>query len=257
MSGLTRDARHVYRWNDGDPIPSVTTILQTLSKPALVPWAQGIVAEAAIAHRADIEGWVAVGGVDGAVNLLKQAATTKRDKAANVGSDVHALAEAVVRGQPVIVPDELAPYVTAYQGFLSAFEPTFLAVEEMVVGDGYAGTFDSIAEIAGEVWLLDIKTSKGGPYKDTALQLAAYGAADFIGRPGDPTQYAIPKIDQYGVVRVRPEGAELVPFDVTPGTYAAFRAALELWRWLDGPAKSAVGQAIGPALLKFQQKVPA
>lgn len=253
--GVTRNASHVYTVDFGEPytVPSVTTVLRVLEKPALVPWAQGIVAEAAIDHRADIEGWVAVGGRDGAIGLLKQAATTKRDKAAAVGTDVHNLAERIVRGEPVIVPAEIEPFVTAYRTFLERFQPTFLAVEEMVVGDGYAGTFDSIAVIAGETWLLDIKTAKG-VYKDTALQLAAYGAADYIGRPADPNQYAIPVIEQYGVVHVRPEGAELVPYDVTPATYAAFRAALDLWRWTDGPAKTVVGQPIGPALLHFAKE---
>lgn len=251
--GLSRDAKHVYIAAYPEPVilPSVTTIMRVLDKPAIVPWAQGIVAEAAIAHRGELESWVSVGGVEGAVSLLRKAAETKRDAAASIGSSVHALAEAIVKGQPVTVPEDQAPFVSAYQRWIEAFQPEFLAVEEMVVGDGYAGTLDSIAVIAGETWLLDIKTSRGGPYKDTALQLAAYGAARFIGRPNDPQQYAIPKIEQYGVIRVRPEGAELVPFDIRPDTYAAFRAALEMWRWFDGPAKSTVQQPIGPALLHF------
>lgn len=255
MVGLSRDAKHVYtaHYPPEGPVvlPSVTTVMRVLDKPAIVPWAQGIVAEAAIAHRNELESWVSVGGVEGAVSLLRKAAETKRDAAASIGSSVHALAEAIVKGLPVTVPEDQAPFVTAYQAWIEDFQPDFLAVEEMVVGDGYAGTLDSIARIAGETWLLDIKTSRGGPYKDTALQLAAYANALYIGRPGDATKYALPKIDQYGVIRVRPEGAELVPFDVTGATYAAFRAALEMWRWFDGPAKTTVQQAVGPALLHF------
>lgn len=259
--GLSRDAKHVYTSAyPSEPIhtlPSVTSILQVVSKPALVPWAQGIVAEAAIAHRGDLDGWVGLGGVDGAVGLLKRAATEHRDKAAAVGSEVHALAEKIVRGEPLPpLSDVLQPFVMAYVRWMEAFAPEFLAAEAMVVGDGYAGTLDGIAVIAGETWLLDTKTAKG-TYADTALQLAAYGHAHYIGRPADPVKYAIPPIDQYGVVHVRPEGAELIPYDVTDAEYAAFLSFRDGWRWQSGRAKSVIGQPIGPALVKFQEKVPA
>jgi len=256
MIGLSRDSNHRYTAAyDGTTValPSVTTILQVLSKPALVPWAQGIVAEAAIAHRGDIEGWIAVGGTEGAVGLLRKAAETQRDKAATRGSDVHALAEKIIHGESVIVPDDLTNYVDGYRRWVDVFKPEFLASEELIAGDGYAGTLDAIAVIAGETWLLDWKTSKAGPYKETACQLAAYGQAHYIGRPGDPRRYALPKVEQYGVVRLRPEGAELVPYDIT-GAYDAFRAALTIWHWLEGAAKSAVGQPIGPALLNFPRE---
>lgn len=254
MTGLSRDANHVYfadyPGEEPQTLPSVTTILRVLEKPALVPWAQGIVAEAAIAHRSELEGWVQVGGVEGAVGLLKKAATAQRDRAAATGTDVHALAENLNRGMSVIVPEDIAGFVDAYRKWLADFSPRILAAEEMLVGDGYAGTLDLIAEIAGEVWLLDIKTAKG-VYADTALQLAAYGHARYIGRPGDPTKYAIPKIDQYGVVHVRPEGAEFVPYDVTEDDYAAFRALMVASKWKAERASKVVGQPIGAALLTF------
>jgi hypothetical protein len=255
--GLSRDANHIYTINYPPALPAivpgVTGILKVLDKPAIVPWAQGVVADAAIRNRDKLAEWVEVGGVEGATKLLKNAAETQRDAAANRGSQVHALAEAIVKGQPVTIPEELAPYVESYRDWIQTFEPKFLAVEEMVASldYGYAGTLDSIAVIAGETWLLDIKTSKGY-YPETAQQLAAYGHAEFIGRPGDPTQYAIPPIDQYGVVHVRPEGAELIPYDVTDIEFAAFLAAKKQHQWKANRAGRVIGQAIGPALLQFQ-----
>lgn len=255
--GLSRDANHNYTSNyEGvvRVVPGVTGVMRVLDKPAIVPWAQGMVAEAAIAHRSELDGWVAVGGVDGAVQLLRRAAETQRDRAAGVGSEVHRLADAINRGTPVTVPDDLAPFVTAYQRWLTDFQPEFLASEEMVFSErGYGGTLDGVAVIAGETWLLDIKTSKG-TYSDTALQLAAYANADFFGRSGDPRQYEIPRIDQYGVVHVRPEGAELVPYDVTDEDFSAFLAALHMHGWKTTKAKNVIGQAIGPALLNFGRK---
>lgn len=259
MIGLTRDDKHIYT-ADYPPdaavvIPGVTGILKVLDKPAIIAWAQGIVAEAAIRNRDKLEEWVAVGGVDGAIKLLKGAAETQRDAAADRGSAIHTLAEAIVKGQPVTVPVELAPYVLAYQSWIESFQPEFLAVEEMVCSleYGYAGTLDSIAVIAGETWLLDIKTSKGY-YSETALQLAAYGHAEFIGRPGDPVRYALPPVEQFGVIHVRPEGAELIPYDVTDVDFAAFLAVKRAHKWRSTRANKVIGQAVGPALLNFPKE---
>lgn len=249
--GLTRDAKHNYYLDGQGPIPSVTTVLRIVDKSGpLVGWAKRITAEAAIDNRADLEKWYELGGRDGAVGLLTKATDTLRDRAATQGTDIHALAEAITLGHEVTVTDEQAPFVAAYRAWMADFEPSFLAAEEMVCSElhGYAGTLDAIVEIAGETWLLDYKTSKG-VYSETALQLAAYGAADFIGRAGDPTRYALPKIDQYGVLHLRPEGYELVPFDLT-GAFDAFLSAKRLAAWKS--SEQAVGPAIGPGLLKFQ-----
>jgi hypothetical protein len=247
--GLARDEKHNYYLDGEGPIASVTTILGVVDKSGpLIGWAKRITAEAAVKHRAEIAGWVDSFGDDGAVSMLTKAATVIRDRAANAGSEVHGIAEAIARGQEITVPEELGPFVAAYRGWLERFEPEFLAAEEMVYShEGYAGTFDAIVRIAGETWLLDYKTSKG-VYPETAMQLAAYANADFIGRPADPTRYALPVIEQYGVVHIRPEGAELVPMDVD-GAYAAFLAAKALTEWRQG--SSIVGRPVGPALLSF------
>jgi len=182
------------------------------------------------------------------VGFLTKAASTITERAATTGSDIHALAEAITLGHDVIVSEEQAPFVAAYRQWLADFTPEFLAAEEMVYSErGYAGTLDAIVRMNGETWLIDYKTSKG-VYPETALQLAAYGAADFIGRAGDPQHYAIPPIDQYGVLHIRPEGYELVPFDVS-GAFDAFMAAMRLSEWKAG---ATVGAPLGAALAKFQ-----
>jgi len=95
----------------------------------------------------------------------------------------------------------------------------------------------TIAEIAGETWLLDWKTSKsvawpsGQVYVDLKLQLAAYARAEFIARPADPTRYAIPPITRTGIVHVTDAGTRLYPADVTEADWNAFRACLYLHGW--------------------------
>lgn len=249
--GLTRDAKHNYYLDGTGPMPSVTGILKIVDKSGpLVGWAKRITAEAAVDHRGELDEWVNLGGRDGAVGLLTRAATQITEKAATNGSEIHALAEAITLGHEVTVTEEQSPFVDAYRQWRADFAPSFLAAEEMVCSleHGYAGTLDAIVEMAGEVWMLDYKTSKG-VYPETALQLAAYGHAEFIGRAGDPTRYAIPAIDHYGVLHLRPEGYELVPFDVT-GAFAAFLSAKRLLDWKE--RQKAIGAPVGPALVQFQ-----
>jgi hypothetical protein len=187
----------------------------------------------------------AEGGPDAAINWLKAVPDRVVSKAADRGTQVHLLAEQIVRGGDPDVPEELAGHVAAYRSFLRQWSPRFLAVEAMVcsLAHGYAGTCDAIADIAGERWLLDLK-SGNGVYAEAALQLSAYGAAQFIGRPGDPRRYRLPRPTRFGVVHVSAERAELVPMAVDRSTFATFLQALEVWRWTQGPAKTVVGKPI-------------
>lgn len=240
MVGLRRNEKHEYWWGATGPLPSVTKIIGILDKSGpLVGWAKRITAEASISHRAELDGWVSSFGTDGAVSMLTKAATVKRDSAADVGTRVHALADSLARGLETVVTPEEKPYVDGYLAFLTERKPIFRYSEDMVCSltHGYAGTFDAIAVIDGETWMLDNKTSKG-IYPETALQLAAYANADFIGRPGLPKQGRIPKIDRYGVLHLTPTGYRLVEYKVTPDTFAAFLDALRLLRWRDGEALS-------------------
>ena len=252
--GLTRSETHGYVWSEGEsaigPLPSVTTIIGVLDKSGpLIGWAKRVTAEAAVDNRDALTGWVELGGRAGAISLLTKAASQKRDKAADVGTRVHALAESVARGQVVELTEEERPFLAAYQRFRDDFHPRQIAAEEMVVSleYEYGGTLDDIVEIMGEIWLLDKKTSRGC-YPETALQLSAYGNADFIGRANDPTRYAIPKIDQYGVLHLRPEGYELIPYDVTPRTFEAFLHARSLFEWRETQAPRVMGQPLGRAI---------
>jgi hypothetical protein len=208
-------------------------------------WARREVAGCAIRNLDTLLVMRAEGGPDAAINWLKAVPDRVVSKAADRGTQVHLLAEQIVRGGDPDVPEELAGHVAAYRSFLRQWSPRFLAVEAMVcsLAHGYAGTCDAIADIAGERWLLDLK-SGNGVYAEAALQLSAYGAAQFIGRPGDPRRYRLPRPTRFGVVHVSAERAELVPMAVDRSTFATFLQALEVWRWTQGPAKTVVGKPI-------------
>jgi hypothetical protein len=248
--GLTRDAGHTYGWNDGHdvrwPIASVTTILRVVDKSGpIAGWARREVAGCAIRNLDTLLVMRAEGGPDAAINWLKTVPDRVVSKAADRGTQVHLLAEQIVRGGEPEVPEDLAGHVASYRSFLRQWTPRFVAVEQMVCSltHSYAGTFDAIADIAGERWCLDLK-SGNGVYPEAALQLSAYGAAQFIGRPGDPRRYRLPRPTRFGVVHISAERAELVPMAVDRSTFATFLRALELWRWTQGPAKTVVGKPI-------------
>lgn len=248
--GLTRDEKHVYGWNDGTtvwhPIPSVTDAIRLIDKSGpLVGWAKRETAASAIRNLDALVTMRKEGGPEAAINWLKTIPDYIRDRAADRGTSVHQIAEQIIRGQSPEIPEELGPYVAAYHGFLREWTPKWVAVEQMVCSlkHGYAGTFDAIAVIGNERWLLDIKTS-AGVYAETALQLAAYGAAEFIGRPGDPRKYRVPRATRFGVIHVVPEGAELVPYAVDRGDFAVFLKTLEVRRWTQGKAKTVVGKPL-------------
>lgn len=245
--GLCRNDAHEYYLDGAGPIPSVTRVLKVVDKSGpLIGWAKRITAEAAVRNLPMLNQMVTTGGEQASIDWLKKLADHKRDSAANLGTRVHALAESVARGQAVEMTDEEHPFVDTYvRDFLTPFAPRFLALEEMVCSltHGYAGTFDAIAEIAGETWMLDLKTSTG-TYAETALQLSAYANADFIARPGSAKRMRVPKVTRYGVIHCRPEQTRLVEYGVDKGTFDAFLACRGLFDWVEGQAKSVVGRQV-------------
>jgi len=244
--GLVRDARHRYSWNGGPLYPSVTTILGIKDKPALVGWAKRETAACAVRNLDVLERMVKNGGAQAAVDWLKRIPDHARDASADLGTAVHAAAEAIARGETVPIAEEVGPFIAAYRrDFLEVFRPRFLAVEAMVCSERYeyGGTADAFAEIDGEIWLLDYKTG-AGVYPDTALQLAGLARAQFIGYPGDPTQYPVPFATRFGVLHIRPEGARLLPVVVNRETVAAFLDARRLYGWDQGAARSVIGEPI-------------
>ena len=227
--GLSRDEKHRYFWNGDGPIPSVTTILDTLAKPYLVPWAKKIVAQAAVDNIGLLNRMMAQNGPEATVRWLKSLPDTRRDKAADLGTRVHKLAERLALREKVEVTAEEAPFVTSYQRFMAEFQPKFLFVEPLVLNTEYwyAGGADSFAIIDGEVWILDIKTG-ASIYPTTALQLAAYANAGFIGEAGSAEKIPVPTVRHYGIVHVRPEGAPLV--EVNPaGAFDTFLNLLTVY----------------------------
>ena len=195
---------------DGQWVPGVTTLIgKGLPKPALPYWAARTVAEW-VADNPDLtEELKRMGGRGPAIAYLKELPWQKRDEAAIRGTDVHALAERLVHGDEVDVPEHLAAHVQGYVDWLDATNVEPLLTERPCASRQwqYAGTFDLIARIDGVTWMCDVKTSSG-VYGSMALQLAAYANAEFY-LDADDAEQPMPPIDRYGVLHVTEYGTTL------------------------------------------------
>jgi hypothetical protein len=214
-------------WLDSKPIPGVTTLLgKGLPKPALPYWAARTVAEYVADNPDGVEAFRSTGRGP-MVAALKEIPWQKRDEAAVRGTDVHALAERIIHGEAVEVPEHLAGHVEGYVHWLDAFgvEPIVTEVPVANRAHWWAGKPDAIVRLGGEVWLLDWKTSSG-VYGETGLQTAAYARAEFYAATPDDEQ-PLPRIERTGVVHITADGSQLYPLARNPEeideAYGVFR----------------------------------
>lgn len=264
---------------DGKKAPGVTTVIGNgLPKPALMGWAAKTIAEY-VADRLDqADGHV---NADQLVSDLSDLAQSKgkpwpeklsrtkvaellkgihyedRDQAAKRGTEVHALAEQLARGEEVDVPEPLTGHVDAYLQFLADWQPTD-ALLEFIVGSTahhYSGTGDMIATlIDGKRWLLDIKTSRSGPFGEVALQLAGYRYAEWIVIDDDVVP--MPPVDRCGVIWVRADGYDLIPFEAGPAQFRTFLYVRQVGDFLaDQDPRNDSGRAVKGAALTPTQAI--
>jgi len=230
---------------EGDPavdpkerLPSVTTVLSVINKPALTAWQVrqavedigGVLRDEATRLTGAMDPLDAENWVQEVMVRAKRKPDEIRDEAADLGTRCHAYLEAVIRGGALpTLSDDMKPSVDAFWSWYAVEEMDIEVQERMVYSAHYrfAGTEDGVARHRGKKIILDWKTS-AGIYPEMALQLAAYWEAD-----GEMTgEWA----DEAWVIRFpKKEGDE--PFEAKQlanieGSWQTFYAALELWRGL-------------------------
>lgn len=224
---------------DGQRADGVTTLLgDGLAKPALINWAANTTASYAIDHWDEL----AAEPPSKRLDVLKRARYADLDQAARRGTEVHTLAERLVQGHEIDVPEALAGHVESYVKFLDQFEPEPLLVEAVVANRRwrYAGTLDLVARIDDTVWLLDVKTTRSGIFPDVALQLAMYRWAEvYIGSDGEEHPMADLGVTRSGAIHVRADGFSLVPLDTSADVFkdachvawvARMTKRMDMWR---------------------------
>jgi hypothetical protein len=212
---------------DGRKADGVTTVINKgMPKPALVGWAAKVVAEKAVGIAEDMPAMFERMGRDAVVNALKREPNLQRDTAADRGTQVHRLADELVHGREVDVPDELSAYVDSAVAFMNTWRPRPVLSEIVVASRrwGYAGTLDLVADLPdGRRVLFDYKTGKS-VWPETAMQLAAYRHADcYLGTDG-VTEVPMGEIgiDECMAVHVRADGFDVIPLDTSEPVFRAF-----------------------------------
>jgi len=232
---------------DGSKVPGVTTILNEGYPKQLTKWA----AETAAGYAVDHWDELAEQPPSKRLKAIQAAPYADRDKAANRGTEVHALAEKLVKGEQVEVPDELAGHVESYIRFLDDWDVQPVMVERPVFSRRwmYGGTLDLAAMLADSPGddpdLIDIKTSRSGIWTEAALQLAAYRFADlFLAEDG--TEQPMPTLARVRAVWVRADGYDLLPVDADREQFRIFCYVAQVAQFARLRREDVIGDALRP-----------
>lgn len=214
---------HRYRL-DGAWVPGVTTIIGNgMPKKALMYWSARTVAEFVADNRADVERFWDLGRGP-MVAALKETPWQKRDTAAVRGTDVHDLAEKLLHGEEVDVPEHLSGYVTSCVDFLDDWGLVPDLTERPCASRRWrhAGKFDFIGKVRdGRTLIGDWKTTASGIWPETCLQLAAYRYSEFY-IDDDGTETDVPQVDGAIGVHLRDDGYSVYEMRADYDTYKAF-----------------------------------
>lgn len=169
--------RHRYVWEEKDEvIPSVTTILKVINKPALVNWASNMAVDY-ISEQ--IQPGVSYDEIE-LINIFKngrKAHWQKKTDAGDIGTFVHNWIEKYINGENPGMPvnPELKVSILKFLLWVEKHDVKFLVSEQVVFSKKYkySGTIDFICTIDGKLYIGDLKTSKG-IYAEYWIQTSAY-----------------------------------------------------------------------------------
>lgn len=210
-------------------LPSVTTILKILEKPALTAWKieQAVNAVLTSPRVADEPLDAFVSRVLGRDREQEQ----EMQKARDLGTDIHDALENMVSGKTMLVmPDAMQKPVEAAYAECRKFGRCVWA-EKVLTGTGYAGRADCLFEDENAVTLVDFKTTKKLPkasYDEHKLQLSAY--AKTLGNTGN-------KLIRTANIYISTSEPWLVSVDVHSNWEEAyengFKPLQRAWCWLN------------------------
>lgn len=233
------ESTHTYRVG-GDEVPSVTTITRMLDKSGPLMW--WVANEARDYIRRELSPGETVDEVriDELAEGARLAHKRTSQRAANIGTRAHSWCERYITdyrlgGGPEPDLPHAEPVAEAVIEFLDWEEQHDVewALSEVRVYSeryNYAGTFDAMAVVDGNDYIVDFKTSKA-VYNDMWMQLAAYQQAFsecFCGQRPD-----------IGILHLPKTRAEFCWHQVQ-GTKPimhhmdGFRGALALYQWKQG-----------------------
>ena len=172
------------------------------------------------------DNWESLADVDADERRERMATSAGRDlaRAAERGTAVHSLIEALLKGQsPLILDGEAEQYLDIAEKVAEDFADQLTHVEVVAFHRdhperelNYAGTFDAF----GKTVLLDWKTrgpdAKHGAHEKEVAQLGLGTLCTYyfdLDRDGNLVRTAMPSFDELLVVSIRPDSYEVYPID--------------------------------------------
>ncbi len=242
-----------YYWQ-GEPYISVTNAIKSgLPAPALMYWSSYTVAKYVADNLEEVNDLA--GRMDSSefVTLLKNKPWKARDKAGDIGTAVHDVAEQyVLTGNMDIAHLDPKIQVKARQfvDFIKQVQPEVHAIEGVVFNrkHRYAGAFDFIFDfnytdgILDGRYIVDVKTGSG-IYESDALQQTAYRNGEFIAVGDD--EVPMPEVKGAFCLHLRPKGWKLIPVVTSDTSWQAFLSCLETARWVHNDGMGGKEQSVG------------
>lgn len=165
---------------DGELLPGVTTVLGTLSKPALIQWAANMACDY-IKENSSGGGVMDYLVTEATLKEARTAHAKKRDKAADQGTDVHAEIEGIIKtalgsGGKIVDTPVVNNQAKLFIDWAKTNDVTFYESEKKLYSPThkFAGTVDFTCSMNGKRLVGDIKTTSGIYDLSPFLQVAAY-----------------------------------------------------------------------------------
>lgn len=227
-------------------LPSVTTVLGAIAKPALERWSQSqaqrltedVSADLALelGRCAPISRSAFIRTLQSRLREARKLERDDRSSAREIGTQLHALIDWAAKGRVGARPVATPAAECAFRSFESwavsvRLEPV---LSEHVVYSrrySYAGTLDLVARVNGKLSLVDFKTS-AALYPEYDLQATAYRVALREQRHivRDALIVRLPKAEN--------EAIEVHACAPIEDLWPVFAATLRVWQWLHGRVES-------------------
>lgn len=226
---------------DGVSHPGVTSVIQCLPKPYLVPWASKLSAEWAMQHLSVLND---LAGKDdkAAIEMIKTASKRSTAGSAELGTRVHAFCELTLLGDAVedAQSEDEANMRNSFLSFLKDWSPEVIITEATVRNDatGYGGSLDAVLNIGGVNVVADWKTGKS-LHSEVATQLAAYRYAETLA-DGSP----MPLVEGAAVLHITTKGYSLCPVKAGPEQFEVFKHLRAIFDWVNGGDRGVIGKAL-------------